>query len=91
MIMGRVEILWWLAPPAVVTVLAMLFVTWIGRERPERNELSEEARRKQQQRFAEAIMREHPTAHHVRRGSTGAPASPYVLPADPPEPGLPPV
>lgn len=62
----RVEILWWLAPPAVVTVLAMLFVSWIGRERPERHELSEDARRRQQQRFAEAIMREHPTAHHVR-------------------------
>ena len=35
-------------------------------QRPERHELSEEARRRQQQRFAEAIMREHPTAHHVR-------------------------
>jgi hypothetical protein len=63
---GAVEILWWLAPPAVVTVLAMLFVSWVGRERPERHELSEEARRRQQQRFAEAIMREHPGAGHVR-------------------------
>ncbi len=28
---GRVEILWWLAPPAVATVLAMLWVSWLGR------------------------------------------------------------
>ncbi|HEY3527820.1 MAG TPA: hypothetical protein VGK78_01630 [Nocardioides sp.] len=26
------EILWWLAPPAVATVLAMLWVSWLGRE-----------------------------------------------------------
>jgi hypothetical protein len=26
-----VEILWWLAPPAVATVLAMLWVSWLGR------------------------------------------------------------
>lgn len=25
------EILWWLAPPAVATVLAMLWVSWLGR------------------------------------------------------------
>jgi len=29
---GRVEILWWLAPPVVATVLAMLWVAWLGRE-----------------------------------------------------------
>jgi hypothetical protein len=27
-----VEILWWLAPPALATVLAMLWVSWLGRE-----------------------------------------------------------
>jgi hypothetical protein len=27
-----VEILWWLAPPVVATVLAMGWVTWLGRE-----------------------------------------------------------
>jgi hypothetical protein len=27
-----VEILWWLAPPLVATVLAMLWVGWLGRE-----------------------------------------------------------
>ncbi|HET7067855.1 MAG TPA: hypothetical protein VFI21_09660 [Nocardioides sp.] len=26
------EILWWLAPPVVVTGLAMLWVAWLGRE-----------------------------------------------------------
>ena len=26
------EILWWLAPPVVVTVVAMAWVSWIGRE-----------------------------------------------------------
>lgn len=29
------EILLWLAPAAVVTVLAMCWVGWVGRERPE--------------------------------------------------------
>jgi hypothetical protein len=27
-----VVILWWLAPPVVATVLAMLWVSWLGRE-----------------------------------------------------------
>jgi hypothetical protein len=27
----RVEILWWLAPPVVATVLAMCWVSWLGR------------------------------------------------------------
>jgi hypothetical protein len=26
-----VEILWWLAPPAVATALAMVWVSWLGR------------------------------------------------------------
>jgi hypothetical protein len=30
---GEVEILLWLAPPVVVTVVAMLWVSWVGRER----------------------------------------------------------
>jgi hypothetical protein len=29
---GPVEILWWLAPPVVATVLAMAWVSWLGRE-----------------------------------------------------------
>jgi hypothetical protein len=28
----RVQILWWLVPPIVATVLAMLWVSWLGRE-----------------------------------------------------------
>jgi hypothetical protein len=28
---GPVQILWWLAPPVVATVLAMLWVSWLGR------------------------------------------------------------
>jgi hypothetical protein len=27
-----VQILWWLAPPVVATVLAMVWVSWLGRE-----------------------------------------------------------
>jgi hypothetical protein len=27
-----VQILWWLAPPVVATVLAMVWVAWLGRE-----------------------------------------------------------
>ena len=30
--LGRVEILWWLAPPVVATALAMLWVSWLSRE-----------------------------------------------------------
>ncbi|HEY1135599.1 MAG TPA: hypothetical protein VGE77_13575 [Nocardioides sp.] len=35
-----VEILLWLVPPAVVTVVAMVWVSWLGRERrvPDRHE-----------------------------------------------------
>jgi len=27
-----VQILWWLAPPVVATVLAMIWVAWLGRD-----------------------------------------------------------
>jgi hypothetical protein len=27
-----VQILWWLVPPVVATVLAMLWISWLGRE-----------------------------------------------------------
>jgi len=30
--LGTVEILLWLVPPAVVTLLAMAWVSWLGRE-----------------------------------------------------------
>jgi hypothetical protein len=39
-----VEVLWWLVPPLVATVLAMLWVGFVGRERDEvRRDDSEEA------------------------------------------------
>jgi hypothetical protein len=57
-IMGRVEILYWWLPPAIVTVIAMLWVSWLGRARdmgPDRSDAAQE-------RFAAAIMRDLPTA-----------------------------
>jgi hypothetical protein len=61
------EILFWLLPPVVVTVLASAWVSWIGRTRPVLSERSEAAQERAQQRFAEAILREHPTGNVVRR------------------------
>jgi hypothetical protein len=66
-----VEILLWLVPPALVTLVAMVWVSWLGREKPDLRDRSEVA----QQRFAEAILREHPgvrrTARTPRDRSTG--------------------
>jgi len=56
--MGRVEILWWWLPPAIVTLIAMLWVSWLGRARdmgPDRSDAAQE-------RFAAAIMRDLPPA-----------------------------
>lgn len=53
-------ILLWLLPPIVVTAVAMVWVGWIGRERPAMHERSETAQAKARQRFAEAILRETP-------------------------------
>ena len=52
------EILWWLAPAGVATVLAMLWATWAGRPRRTENHRSEAA----YERFAAAIAKEHPAA-----------------------------
>lgn len=49
------EILLWLVPAAVATGLAMLYVSWIGRERIER-----EPSEADQERFAAAIMKPLP-------------------------------
>ncbi len=49
------EILWWLAPPVVVTALAMLWVSWLGREG--RGEVDRDVAN---QRLADAMRREHP-------------------------------
>ncbi len=55
--MGSVEILWWWVPPAVVTLIAMAWVSWLGRARPTGRDRSDAA----QQRFAEAILRDLPS------------------------------
>lgn len=55
------EILLWLLPAVVVTVAAMIWVGVLGR-RLERDDLSETARVRRQQRFAEAIQRPHKVA-----------------------------
>jgi hypothetical protein len=65
-----VEILLWLLPSVVVTCVAMAWVSWIGRDRPERERSAAE-----QERFAEAMMRpvpgnERPGARQRER-STG--------------------
>jgi hypothetical protein len=52
-----VEILLWWLPPAIVTVIAMLWVSWLGRARDMSPDRSEAA----QERFAAAIMKELPS------------------------------
>lgn len=59
-----VEILWWLAPAVVVTVLAMAWVGWVGRDLDPQDE---KAKEKAQQKLAEAILREHPGQVLTRR------------------------
>lgn len=49
------EILWWLAPPVVVTALAMLWVAWLGRDG--RGEVDREVA---VERLAKALRKEHP-------------------------------
>jgi hypothetical protein len=83
--MGSVEILFWWLPPAIVTVIAMLWVSWLGRARdmgPDRSEAAQE-------RFAAAIMRELPSEvtsrvsapRPVRERSTGIAVRPSQMPA----------
>ena len=59
--MEAVEILWWLVPAVAVTVVAMIWVSVIG-HRLERDDLSESARIRRQELFAEAIQRPHKMA-----------------------------
>lgn len=49
-------ILWWLAPPVVVTVVAMLWVTWRSRAG-----LRETDREQAVARLERALRKEHPT------------------------------
>jgi len=60
-----VEILWWLAPPFVVTLLAMVWVSWLGREG--RGEVSREVA---VERLAKAMRKEHPGARRPRPADT---------------------
>ena len=59
----RVEILLWLVPPVVVTLLAMVWVSWLGREG--RGEVDRDVAVR---RLAEALQREpeRPTAYAAR-------------------------
>jgi hypothetical protein len=57
-----VEILAWLVPSAVVTVVAMLWAAWAGRPQREQTVRSEAA----YQKFARAIAEEHPGAGRPR-------------------------
>ena len=94
-IIGRVEILYWWLPPAIVTVIAMLWVSWLGRARdmgPDRSDAAQE-------RFAAAIMRDLPTAvtsrvsapRPMRERSTGIAIRPSQRPgpSEAPKPGDP--
>lgn len=85
--MGRVEILWWWVPPAMVTLIAMLWVSWLGRARDRGPDRSDAA----QERFAAAIMRDLPSEvtnrvsapRPIRERSTGIAIRPSQLPAGP--------
>ena len=77
--MEQVEILLWRVPPAVVTAVAMLWVSWLGRARPTGPDRSDAA----QERFAAAILRDLPSAvtrqvSAPRPCASGAPGSPYA-------------
>lgn len=83
----RVEILLWWLPPAVVTVIAMLWVSWLGRARDVSPDRSDAA----QERFAAAIMRDLPTEvtnrvsapRPLRERSTGIAVRPSQKPVEP--------
>ncbi len=59
------EILWWLAPPVVVTVLAMLCVSWLGRDR--RGTVDREVA---VERLARAMRKEHPGLNRPHPAAT---------------------
>jgi hypothetical protein len=59
-----VEILAWLVPTGVVTIVMMVWASWAGRPQREEADRSEAA----YARFAEAISKEHPGAARTRVG-----------------------
>jgi len=56
-----VEILLWLVPPAVVTLVAMAWVSWLGREGRGEVDREESVRR-----LTKAMEKEHPGARRPR-------------------------
>jgi hypothetical protein len=56
-----VEILLWLVPPAAVTLLAMAWVSWLGREGRREIDREEAVRR-----LAKAMQKDHPGARRPR-------------------------
>ncbi|HEY0902943.1 MAG TPA: hypothetical protein VGE14_03560 [Marmoricola sp.] len=63
------EILLWLLPSVVMCCLAMAWITWVARDRPEREQTAAE-----QERFARAILSPTPGARprpRPRERSTG--------------------
>jgi hypothetical protein len=67
-----VEILLWLVPPALVTVVAMVWASWAGRPGRGETDRSDAA----YARFARAVVKEHPATGRsrpmrVRDRSTG--------------------
>ena len=71
------EILLWLLPAVVVTVLAMVWVTWMGRDG--RGEVDRDVA---VERLGKALARSTPagTRRSPPRRTTAAPASPYARP-----------
>lgn len=70
------EILLWLLPATLTTAVAMFWVGWIGRERPERERTDAE-----HERFARAIQRPLPRSTprpRQRERSTGVAVRPSV-------------
>ncbi len=68
------EILLWLVPSAVVTLVAMVWVTWLGRE--SRGEVEPEVAA---ERMARALEKDHPARYAPRRGVPPPPASTGVV------------
>lgn len=56
------EILLWLVPAGVATLLAMVWVSWAARPEREDRDRSEAA----YERFSAAIVKEHPAANRPR-------------------------
>ena len=84
------EILLWLVPPAAVTLVAMLWVTWLGREG--RGEVDREVAVR---RLAQALQKDPPAHTHtrptpMRDRSTGIAVRPSRTPGvGQPSPGRP--